>query len=144
MPRDNVKLQLMGIQTWELTHPERLSVQPKQTLTLPQECELLFVSPVKPEKETALFYQKILKAMKLDIACSQHITPEQLLHLDGAHTPKWLWFAGDDRADERYQQLLSLRTFTTQPNQLTSPLLTNIDGNDAERRALWNQIRSYA
>ncbi|MCW8345282.1 DNA polymerase III subunit psi [Vibrio sp. ZSDZ65] len=142
MVRDSVKLQLMGIQTWALAHPERLAILPEQTLSLPDRCELLFISPIQPENETALFYQKILKAMKLEMANTQHIYPEQLIHLDTSALPKWLWFSGAEYENERYQQLLAQRSI--QCNQLVSPLLSSIDGNDAERRALWNQIRSYA
>ncbi|MGF1747442.1 MULTISPECIES: DNA polymerase III subunit psi [Vibrio] len=142
MLRDNVKLQLMGIQSWALAHPERLTILPEQKLSLPEGCELLFISPIQPKNETALFYQKILKAMKLEVVNTQHIYPEQLIYLDTSSLPKWLWFSGAEHEKECYQQLLAQRSI--QCNQLVSPLLSSIDGNDAERRALWNQIRSYA
>lgn len=133
----------MGVQTWELTHPERIPVRSSPSLSLRPDCRLLFVSSVKPQGDNVLFYQKILKAMKLDLSETLHIAPEQLLSLDGQHIPEWIWFAGEEQANERFAQLTQQYQFTASPKKLVSPQLSNIDGNDMERRALWNQIRSY-
>lgn len=133
----------MGVQTWELIHPERIPVRSQALLSLRADCRLLFVSSVKPIDDSALFYQKILKAMTLELTDTLHISPEQLLLLDGEHIPEWIWFAGDDKARERFTQLTQQYQLSPPPKKLVSPHLTNINGNDMERRALWNQIRAY-
>ncbi|MDG2733340.1 DNA polymerase III subunit psi, partial [Vibrio parahaemolyticus] len=44
----------------------------------------------------------------------------------------WVWFAGCE-ADQ-----------SIKAKHLTSPLLQDIDGNNEQRRALWQQICSYS
>lgn len=143
MIQDSIKLQIMGIQSWDVAHPERLPLSHQSKLVLAEQCRLLFVSPVKPEGDSVLFYQKILKAMKLELTDTLHITPDLLLSMTGEHVPDWIWFAGDQHAEQRLSQLTQTLALSRVPNKLISPPLVDIDGNDVERRALWNQIRAY-
>jgi DNA polymerase-3 subunit psi len=142
MPREREYLAEMQIDCWELVHPERMTgyATAKPSFRLPDSCELLLVSPVLPEYDEAEYLVKILASMQLSIDQVRHIYPQQLDMVDVDVTgkmPKWIWLAGCDLpADEPY---LSERS-----QRLSSPLLTDIRGNSQHRRALWQQICSYA
>ncbi len=120
----------MGISTWELIHPERLAGYQSERIVLPTSCKLLFVSPICPVDESAVLFENILKSMKLTIDQAMHLEPERLFLL-GEHQAEWIWFAGCEAQA------------TDVTKQLTSPLLKDIDGNNQQKRALWQQICSY-
>ncbi|EEX95411.1 DNA polymerase III subunit psi [Vibrio orientalis CIP 102891 = ATCC 33934] len=75
-------------------------------------------------------FERVLKSIKLDLSQALHIYPEQLSQLEQPFTG-WVWFAGCDAPSQASGQVL------------TSPLLSDIDGNNEQRRALWQQICSY-
>ncbi|MDF2154454.1 DNA polymerase III subunit psi [Vibrio sp. CAU 1672] len=129
--RENQYLHEMGISLWELCHPERLTGYQAPQLELPLDCKLLLVSPVCPENQTALLFERVLKSIHLPLERARHIEPERLFQL-GEHQLEWVWFAGCQASTE------------VQAKILTSPLLADIDGNNEQRRALWQQICSYA
>lgn len=143
MQRDNSILQLMGIQAWELWHPERISRQHQPNIGLPADCRLLFVSPQLPTGELAKFYQKILSAMKLSLEQSRHILPEQLQYLDANNHLVWIWFAGDKDSAALLQQFQVGKDLTAKLKILHSPELAVVQNSAGEKRQLWNQIRSH-
>lgn len=125
-------LQEMGIQCYQLAHPERLLGYQSPQLILPDNCQLLLVSPQLPLGKTAEMFERVLKSIKLSLEQALHVTPEQLSQLDNDnHHLEWIWFAGCD-----LQERLEAKA-------LVSPLLTQVDGNNEQRRALWQQICSY-
>jgi DNA polymerase-3 subunit psi len=126
----NQYLQEMGIERWELKHPERLSGYSQPTYNLPPECRLLLVSPVRPTPEEAQLFEKVLKSFHVDLQEAQYCTPIDLLQL-GSHHLEWIWFAGCTPTNGIADKLL------------TTPLLNQVDGNQQQRRALWQQICSY-
>lgn len=121
----------MGISTWELIHPDRLAGYQSPMIDLPSACKLLLVSPVCPVNESAILFEKILKSMKLTLDQAMHLEPERFSLL-GEHQLEWVWFSGCEVNGD--------------PNikQLASPLLQDIDGNNEQKRALWQQICSYS
>ncbi|PMH41183.1 DNA polymerase III subunit psi [Vibrio sp. 10N.286.49.B3] len=123
-------LQEMGIARWDLIHPERLSGYVTKPIELPASCQLLFISPVSPEGELALMFERVLKSMKLTLEQALYITPEQLANCQLSEV-KWLWFAGCENSIETSHQCLN------------TPLLSDIEGNNQQRRALWQQICAY-
>lgn len=135
-------LQLMGIQTWELTHPERVPNGAQARFSVPESCQLLFVSPVKPQGDKVAFFEKIVKAMKLELSQAQHITPDMLSQLDAEPMPRWIWLAGVESAQQRLSQWKQQHDLSDAPFALISPLLSEIEGQDAHKRQLWNQIRA--
>ncbi|CAH0526759.1 DNA polymerase III subunit psi [Vibrio hippocampi] len=155
MELDNTKLQLMGIQGWEVSHPERIRCQHQPKITIPDDCQLLFVSSSCPTGELAEFYQKILKAMKLTLADTRHILPEHLQFVQASENLVWLWFAGDSHADSHLTEFQERLAIQGKPSMqglpstqgklqtLTSPLLSSVQQSDGEKRQLWNQIRAY-
>lgn len=128
--RDNEYLQEMGISVWEVTHPERLEGYHAESIILPDECKLLFVSPVKPKGELAVMFERVLASMNLTLVESLHLYPTQMPYL-GQHSIEWAWFSGCDKTEIGSIKILH------------SPLLTDIQGNNQQRRALWQQIRGY-
>ncbi len=123
-------LEEMDIQNWALLHPSRLSGCPIENVDIPESCRLLLVSPEKPEGDIVVMLEKVLKSMNLELSQAMHISPEQFNYL-GSHQLKWVWFAGCDK------------TGIPNLNTLVSPVLTKIDGNNQERRNLWQNICSY-
>jgi DNA polymerase-3 subunit psi len=137
-------LQLMGIQTWELTHPERLPHSAQARFSLPESCQLLLVSPMKPQGDKVAFFEKILKAMKLELSQALHITPDMLSQLDAEPMPGWVWLCGVESAQQRLGQWTEqhAKQLNQSPRTLISPPLAEIEGQDAHKRQLWNQIRA--
>lgn len=139
---DRTTLQLMGIQTWELTHPERVPHSAQARFAVPESCQLLFVSPMKPQGDKVAFFEKILKAMKLELSQALHITPDMLSQLDTKPMPRWIWLAGVESAQERLGQWKQQHSLSDVPVTLISPPLSEIEGQDTHKRQLWNQIRA--
>ncbi|RJX70460.1 DNA polymerase III subunit psi [Vibrio sinensis] len=131
MPHNQISyLQEMGIQCYQLLHPERLTGIEQTTLTLPTQCKLLLIADDIPMGESAILLERVLKSIQLTLDQALHITPEQLPLL-GEHQLEWIWFAGC------VEQMVSVK------KKLTSPALIEIGGNNDYRRALWQQICSY-
>ncbi len=130
--RDSQYLKEMDIQSWELLHPGRLAGYQSEAIAIPDSFELLLISPQKPEGEIVVMFEKIVKSMQLELRQVCHLFPEQFDQL-GEHYLKWFWFAGYKKPEP----------LSTEINILTSPLLSSIQGNNLERRALWQQICSY-
>ncbi len=120
----------MGFSTWELIHPERLSGYQSTMIELPSTCKLLLISPSCPDNALVVLFENILKSMKLTLDQAMHLEPERLSLL-GEHQLEWVWFAGCAASE------------MGNIKQLTSPLLKDIDGNNQQKRALWQQICSY-
>ncbi|EGQ7938062.1 DNA polymerase III subunit psi [Vibrio vulnificus] len=128
---EKLYLQEMGISLWQLHHPERMMGYEMPTFSLPEECQLLLIAPSCPISQTALFFEKVLKSLQLELSQARHITPEQLSALE-PHSLQWVWFAG-----------CSVQPLPMVAKVLQSPELAQIDGHNEHRRALWQQIRSY-
>ncbi|ANS86360.1 DNA polymerase III subunit psi [Vibrio scophthalmi] len=131
MQTDHVAyLTQMGIDCYQLSHPERLTGYQAPALELPAECKLLLVSPVSPNGELALLFERVLKSINISLDQARHIYPEQATQLAG-QSMEWVWFAGCERTEQLAEKAL------------TTPLLSEIDGNNQQRKALWQQICSY-
>ena len=131
MPQHELQyLQEMGIQCYELSHPERLQGYQAPKFSLQASCKLLLVSPEYPKNRTAELLERVLKSMHLTLSDTYHLYPEQISQLESTDL-EWVWFAGCEQVDGVASKVL------------TSPLLSGIDGNNEQRRALWQQICSY-
>lgn len=127
--RELTYLHEMGIQAYELTHPERLQGYSTEGIRLPDECKMLLVSPQKPSGETATLFENILKTINLTLDQTRYLAPEHLVLLSATKVD-WIWFAGSE-----VQMELGIKT-------LQSPSLSEIDGNQQHKRALWQQIQA--
>ncbi len=130
--KDSHYLKEMDIQSWELLHPDRLAGYQSETIAIPDSCALLLISPQKPEGEIVTMFEKIVKSMQLELHQVLHLFPEQFEQLE-AQQLKWIWFAGCSKPE----------SVPTEIKVLTSPQLRDIQGNNLERRNLWQQICSY-
>ncbi|SJN53969.1 DNA polymerase III subunit psi [Vibrio ruber DSM 16370] len=128
--RQQYYLQEMGIQHWQLVHPERMLGGEYAQYALPASCKLLFVSPVLPEGAQAVMFEKVLKSFHVSLEEARHVYPHSLDWISQSDI-EWIWFAGCPAPE------------VTTAKRLTSPLLSEIDGHPQHRRDLWRQICSY-
>ena len=123
----------MGIKNWELIQPTRLGQYTPSPISLPATCKLLFVSEKKPTDKEIVQFEKILASINLSLKESHYIHPEWL-YLLTKHDLTWIWFSGKKEMSQ---------AISSSANQLTSPLLSDIQKNIHHRHELWRQIRSY-
>ncbi len=120
----------MGIDQWELIHPERLTGYTVDLEVLPEGCKLLLVSDEKPEGKLAEMFERVVKSIKLDLSQALYIPSNQFASIE-SNTADWVWFAGCSSPIKLDAKVLQ------------SPLLSEIDGNNQHRRDLWQQICAY-
>jgi DNA polymerase-3 subunit psi len=120
----------MEIESWQLSHPERLEGYQAPIIELDPQTKLLFISPELPHGRDAEFMGKVIKTMGLELEQCRHIFPNQLPQLS-AHHLEWVWYA--QCKGEGLENVKSLQ----------SPALSNINGHNQNRRALWDQIKAY-
>ncbi len=123
-------LREMGIQSYQLVYPERMQGYQAEPIDLQTSCKLLLVSPTCPEDKTALLFERVLKSMHLTLDDALHLYPEQI-DLLREHQLQWIWFAGCESSEK------------VRANVLTSVELAHIEGDNQQRRSLWQQICSY-
>lgn len=127
--RELTYLHEMGIQAYELTHPERLQGYRAEGIRLPDDCKMLLVSPQKPVGVTATLFVNILKTINLTLDQTRYLAPEHLVLLSTTKID-WIWFAGCEAQMDLGHKMLQ------------SPSLSEIDGNQQLKRALWQQIQA--
>ena len=59
-------LKEMGIDAWQLSHPECLESFQAPAIKLHSECRLLLVSPELPNGHLAVMFERVLKSIKLE------------------------------------------------------------------------------
>lgn len=123
-------LQAMGIQSWELVHPERLQGYQASKVGLDKECKLLLVSENYPTPSEVTLFERVLKSFNVDLQQAQHVHLYNLASVD-LSSLEWIWFAGCDDAS------------ISGIKKLHTPPLSEVDGNTQHRRDLWQQICSY-
>ncbi len=123
-------LQAMGIQSWELVHPERLQGYQPSKVTLDSSCKLLLVSASFPTADEIVLFERVLKSFKVKLDQTQYVHIDHLASIELASL-EWIWYAGCDG------------DVISGVNKLQTPLLSDIDGNTQHRRDLWQQICSY-
>ncbi|MCG3730032.1 DNA polymerase III subunit psi [Vibrio cincinnatiensis] len=123
-------LQAMGIQSWQLIHPQRLAGYQSQLIPLDPACRLLLITPTFPSEQEISWLEKVLKSFNVTLDQAKHVAPEQVAQLD-LSSLAWIWYAGCE---------VSIHT---QANLLQTPLLSAIKNDTHYRRDLWQQICSY-
>lgn len=123
-------LHAMGIQSWELVHPERLQGYVPSLKPLDSDCRLLLVSDTYPNAAEAQLFERVLKSFHVPLHAARHVYPHQLIQLD-LSSLEWIWLAGCEVA------------VVTSAHRLRSPALADIDGHTQHRRDLWQQICAY-
>ncbi|SHO55277.1 DNA polymerase III subunit psi [Vibrio quintilis] len=123
-------LQEMGIQRWRLHRVQVVHGLSLKQVEPDDSCQLLIVSPVMPQGQFAILFEKVLKSFTVSVDEAMYIHPDDLYRL-GNHHLQWVWFAGCQPVDG------------IAPRQLVSPPLSQIESNPLHRRELWRQICSY-
>ena len=127
--RNKHYLSEMGIEQWALIHPDRLHGVKVQSVVIPKSCQVLFVSPEKPQQALAEMLEKVLSSFDVPLANAFHLDPSYYNGLDCSGV-EWVWFAGCE-VDTSFSGRL-----------LASPLLSEVMENTHHKRALWQQIQS--
>ncbi len=83
-------LQAMGIQSWELTHPERLQGYQLEQVTLDPECKLLLVCSNYPTASEIALFERVLKSFHVTLEQAQYVLPHNLNRLD-LSSVEWIW-----------------------------------------------------
>lgn len=118
----------MGIQSWDLIHPERLLGVQTVKQKLPQQYCLLLVTDKALSDEDLPFFERILATFDVSLKDVVRVTPDNFSLIELAEHIQWVWFAGCAAQEH------------TVTKQLISPYIQEIDGNTQHRRALWQQI----
>ncbi len=128
--REQQLLKAMGIQSWELTHPERLQGYQLEQVKLDPECKLLLVCSNYPTASEIALFERVLKSFHVKLEQAQHVLPHNLNSLN-LSSVEWIWFSGCDS-----HAIEGVKT-------LQSPALSEVEGHTQHRRDLWQQICSY-
>ncbi len=128
--RDLNYLDEMGFEYYQLNQPQKVSSHSPNYFSLSENCKLLFVSINVPNGSTLVMFDKVMKSMGLTTEMSLHVLPSDLSRVDLSRI-EWIWFAGCSP------------NFDVGCKLLQTPVLEDIEGNNAQRRALWQQICSY-
>jgi DNA polymerase-3 subunit psi len=138
--RQQYYLQEMGVQIWRLERPGSLLNGPCIRFDIESSCRLLFISPVFPQADEAILFEKVLTSFHVPVRAARHIFPQDLYRL-GKHQLEWVWFAGC--SSDTASLIEHLSGGGHEPKSLVSPLLSRIDGHPVYRRELWQQICRY-
>ncbi|SJL85312.1 DNA polymerase III subunit psi [Vibrio palustris] len=120
----------MGIQPWELIHPERMLGVQSAKLELPQKCCLLLVTDKALRDADLSFFERILATFDVTLDQVCRVTPDNFVLVE-LSTIEWVWFAGCSAQQHNLSK------------QLISPYVEEINGNTQHRRELWQQICAY-
>ncbi|EKO3659099.1 DNA polymerase III subunit psi [bacterium 19MO03SA05] len=123
-------LQAMGIQEWQLIHPQRLAGYSPPIESLDKQCRLLLVSSLLPSGSQLVWLERVLNSFNLNLSQARHVYPQQLCQLE-LNDLQWIWYV-DCQASA-----------VTTANALHTPALSEVEGNTHYRRDLWQQICAY-
>lgn len=123
-------LQAMGIQEWQLIHPQRLAGYSSPIESLDKQCRLLLVSSLLPSGSQLVWLERVLNSFNLNLSQARHVYPQQLCQLE-LNDLQWIWYVD-----------CQVSAVTT-ANALHTPALSEVEGNTHYRRDLWQQICAY-
>ncbi|MBD1576112.1 DNA polymerase III subunit psi [Vibrio sp. S11_S32] len=136
------KLQEIGIDVWEVSHPERLQGFQSSGFSLPPTCVLLLVAESIPQGQDTALFAKVLASMKLNLDQALHVTPTQLSQIN-QHQLTWVWFCGTETETDTETKSQALEFSVEGLQVLNSVSLADIPTDISHRRQLWQQICSY-
>ncbi len=128
--REQQFLQAMGIQSWELVHPERLQGYQPNKMAIDSRCKLLLVCSSYPTASEVVLFERVLKSFNVTLEQAQYVMPHNLTNLD-LSSVEWIWFSGCESHTIEGVKILH------------SPVLSEVEGHTQHRRDLWQQICSY-
>lgn len=123
----------MGIDTWILSHPNRLANYQLQTVKPEESVQLLFVCPTLPSNDEDIkLLENIAGTFQVQLDKIRHVYPQDFRHVQ-RDALNWVWFCGCQPPDAEVSG-----------NLLQSPLLAEMHHNTQMKRQLWLQIKSYS
>ncbi len=125
--RQKAYLSEMGIDQWQLVHPERLQGIEYHKQNIDSHFSILLICPEPLAAEEIDFVQKVLQSFEVSLDQALITQPNKLSVL-GEHLLTWAWFIGCP------VQSIDL------PKTLHSPLLAEVSSNPTEKKSLWQQI----
>ncbi len=128
--REQQLLKAMGIQCWDLVHPERLQGYQPEKVSIASECKLLLVCDNYPTPNEVVLFERVLKSFNVKLEQARHVLPHDLANLD-LSSVEWIWFSGCESPTIEGIKILK------------SPVLSEVEGHTQHRRDLWQQICSY-
>lgn len=130
LSKKNAYLAEMGIEPWQLCHPERLEGVALSKEDLPVDIRLLVIVPTPIAAEDIPFLEKVLMSFGVALDEVRVTQPFQLSKL-GDHTLEWVWFIN-----------CALQPLGVKKS-LVSESLDLVSKSPSLKKALWNQIQSY-
>ncbi|SIN72875.1 DNA polymerase III subunit psi [Salinivibrio sp. ES.052] len=129
MLTDIQRLQAMGLEVWQLRHPE-LYGKEHEVIQLPDSCQLLLVCDFPLNEQDAWLFGNILKSIQLTSDQARQL-PHAALSSLGEHHLTWCWYI--DAPDVIVDGVQSLHSIP----------LAQMHDNPAAKRDLWHQICQY-
>lgn len=119
----------MGIEQWQLCHPDRMQGLTVERDDISDQTRLLIVTPTAFSNEDLNFLEKVTSSFDVSLKELRVVQPSQLFRL-GDHKLEWVWFI--DCSPEPIDSV----------KQLSSEKLAKVSAEASLKKALWNQIRS--
>ncbi len=120
----------MGIDTWVLSHPERLANYQVQPVSPEESVKLLFVCSVMPTSDEDIkLLENIAGTFQVQLNQICHVYPEMFSRIESDNLD-WVWFCGCQLPDAEVKG-----------NLLQSSLLSEMQNNTQMKRQLWQQIQ---
>lgn len=139
MSQQHSYLEEMQIDQWLVHRPDNLVYGKQQdAISLPNDCRLLLVATKLPVGSDAEFFAKVVQSFGVTLTQTLFIEKCALGNVEANEETEWIWLTDmSETATEAVKQRW--------PNKkiLSSLSLNQINGNNIERRALWQQIKSY-
>ncbi|USD64763.1 DNA polymerase III subunit psi [Vibrio sp. SCSIO 43136] len=124
-------LEEMGIDQWELAHPERLGTEQSATaVIIPENCKLLIVSNEPLLANEAQFIGKVSPTLGVTLEQCFTLTPTQAVNAE-LSALTWAWQVDCD---------IELPAGV---KRLSSSSISLVESDQTHKRALWQQIKSY-
>ncbi len=125
-------LHAMGIQEWQLIHPQRLAGYTASKEALDQQIRLLLVSEAPPLAAQLPWLERVLNSFHLSLEQAAYVSPSQLGQVM-ANDVEWIWVVDSEHRLELGSNSKVLRTAN----------LTEVENSLEHRRDLWRQICAY-
>ncbi len=132
-------LEEMQIDQWIIHRPDNLIYgNDRNAISLPDDCCLLLVAKELPVGGDAEFFTKVVQSFGVTLTQTQFIEDSAMGNVELNEKTEWIWLAGMPECD-----ILAMKQRWPNKKILSSLPLNQINGNNTERRALWQQIKSY-
>ncbi len=138
-PRRNLLLAEMGIQQWQLCHPERL----KGSVNIPLSEQIaLVIASENPVNLQAPFFSDVLRSLDLTVERCLVVNPEQVDYLQLNSSSVYCWQIGEreEKAEESKQEKITPHF----ADFWQTESLEQLKNNPKAKRQLWQKMQKFA